>query len=382
MKLWDKGYDINREVEMFTVGNDYLLDRKLVKHDCRASIAHAEMLKEAGILNEEELARIVEALNGIIAMDLEIMPEDEDCHTAIENQLTKTLGDLGRKIHTARSRNDQVVAALRLYADEQQKDIIALCDEFTKTLDRLDDCEIPGYTHTRKAMPSSVAMWAGGFADSMRDNAALMEHVRKRVFQSPIGGGAGYGVPLDIDRALPARILGFSKVQNPVYVQNSRGKFEADVLHCCSQVMLDLNKMASDLILFTMPEFGYFQLPDEFCTGSSIMPHKKNPDVLELVRAKYHVVSSYEQQVKGIVSNLISGYHRDLQLTKEPLMSGLGVTRDCLQIMTSVVKNLRIDRGKAKKACTAELYATKEVYELVKQGIPFREAYRKVSGKY
>jgi argininosuccinate lyase len=240
---------------------------------------------------------------------------------------------------------------------------------------------MPGYTHTRKAMPSSLALWLGAFQESMEDNKKMLAAVRSLINQNPLGSGAGFGIPvLEIDRELTAKELGFDKVQeNPLYVQNSRGKFEAGVVFALVNVMADLNKMAADLILFTMDEFGFFSLPKEICTGSSIMPHKLNPDVLEIMRAGYHDVLANEQGIRGIVSNLISGYHRDFQRTKKPLMESFDITERSLKIMVHVMGKLKVERSACEKACTEELLATREVYELVKKGIPFRDAYKQVA---
>ena len=267
MKLWQKKYKLNDKIEEFTVGNDFLLDTKLVKYDCIASIAHAKMLCKMGILTKDEYNKLVNALNEIIQLDKEskfmINKEDEDCHTAIENYLVKKLEDIGKKIHTARSRNDQVLTALRLYYKDEIKEILKEIETFVKTLEdfkgKNSNVEIPGYTHMRKAMPSSVGLWAEAFIESMEDNKKLLMSVLELVDQSPLGTGAGYGVPLKIDRTMTADELGFKKVQNnPIYAQLSRGKFESSIVHALTQVMLDLNKMSSDLILFSMPEFGYF----------------------------------------------------------------------------------------------------------------------------
>ena len=391
MKLWEKNFKLNKLIEDFTVGNDYILDQKLVRYDCLASIAHAKMLGRIGILKRGDVQRLVKGLNRIIRLDKEgkfkISKKQEDCHTAVENYLTKKLGDVGKKIHTARSRNDQALTALRLYYREEltgcREEITDLIERINKFVKKNKGVKFPGYTHTRKAMPTSVAMWGNALVDSMRDNQKMIDDCLELINQSPLGTGAGYGVPLKIDRNYTAKLLGFRKIQkNPIYVQNSRGKFESTILHVLSQVMYDLNKAATDLIIFTLPELGYFDLPEEFCTGSSIMPQKKNPDVLEILRAKYHVVVSYEFQVKGVISNLMTGYNRDLQLTKEPVMRGFDISRQSLQVMTLVFSGLRINKEKCRKALTEEVFATKEVYELVKKGVPFREAYRKVAGKY
>jgi argininosuccinate lyase len=391
MKLWEKGTKLNQQIENFTVGDDYILDQKLVKYDCLASIAHAKMLGKICILNEHEVQELERELNNIIELDhkgeFKILKEQEDCHTAIENYLVTNLGDLGKKIHTARSRNDQVLTALRLYYKDELNNCIELVEKLIQSiaifLKKYGDIKLPGYTHTRKAMPTSIAVWANSFIDAMNDNLKVVELTLELIDQSPLGTGAGHGVPLKIDRNYTAELLGFKKVQeNPIYTQNSRGKFESAILHALTLIMFDLNKIASDLILFSLPEFGYFELPDEFCTGSSIMPQKKNPDVLELIRSKYHVVISCEFQVKNICDNLISGYHRDIQLTKEPTMNGLEITEECLAIMSLIFTKLKVNKENCTKALTEEIYATEQVYKLVKNGIPFREAYKMISQKY
>lgn len=387
-KLWDKGYDLNKTIESFTVGNDPFLDKQLVYYDCIGSIAHAKMLGKMDLLTNTDVMDLVRELNHIIELDkkgeFSIVQEQEDCHTAIEMFLTNSLGDVGKKIHTARSRNDQVLTALRLYYKDQlesAKQLIEnLIDAISNFTAQYGSVLFPGYTHMQKAMPSSFDLWGNAFSDSMKDNLLLLDTVNKWVDQSPLGTAAGYGVPLNIDREFTAKELGFSSTQeNPIYTQHSRGKFEVSILHVLSQIMLDINKIASDLILFSMSEFGYVEIPDEFCTGSSIMPQKKNPDVLELLRAKYHVVSSYEFQVSRISSDLISGYNRDIQLTKEPVMNGFSITIDSLTIAILLFQNLSVNELKCKSAMTDELFATEKVYELVKSGIPFRDAYLKVA---
>ncbi|RLG15294.1 MAG: argininosuccinate lyase [Candidatus Nanohalarchaeota archaeon] len=390
MKLWQKKYTLNKQVEDFTVGNDHVLDQRLIKYDCAASIAHAKTLKKAGILKEQELKDIVKELNSIIGLEkkgkFNIKKEQEDCHTAIEAHLTKALGDTGKKIHTARSRNDQVQTALRLYYKDELNDCKNKAENLIKILSifrkKHSTVEFPGYTHTRKAMPSSIILWTDSFIDSMKDNIKLLIHTSDLINQSPLGTGAGYGIPLEIDREYTRKLLGFKTLQNPIYVQNSRGKFESTIIHSLAQIMFDLNKIASDIIIFTMPEFAYFELPDELCTGSSIMPHKKNPDVLELVRARYHIVLSCEFQVKTMTANLISGYHRDLQLTKEPPMKAFDITKETLSVMTLVFQNLEVNEERCKSAMTEELYATEKAYDLVKKGTPFRDAYKIISKEY
>lgn len=391
MKLWQKNYKLNKNVEKFTVGEDYIFDQHLVKYDCLASMAHAQMLGKIGLLTNSEVKRLVKILQQIIILDtkgkFKILPEQEDCHTAIENYLTKKLGILGQKIHTARSRNDQVLVALRLYYKDNLKMCQQLVEKFITSLQNFSKIygkvEFPGYTHTRKAMPSSIKMWAESFVDSMQDNLKSLTYAQNLIDQSPLGTAAGYGLPLKIDRNFTAKILGFKKVQqNPIYTQNSRGKFESAILHTLTQIMFDANKISSDLIIFSMPEFDYFELPKEFCTGSSIMPQKKNPDVLELLRAKYHIVVSYESQIRSITGNLISGYNRDFQLLKEPVFKSFSIVSDSLFMLAEVFKNLAVNKIKCKNALSSELYATAEVYKLVEKGMSFREAYREIGKKY
>lgn len=389
MKLWGEGLD--KQIEEFTVGNDYLLDQRLVKYDCRASIAHAKMLNKIGILNRKEVKKLINGLEEIIELDskgkFKIKRKQEDCHTAIENYLTKKYGEIGEKIHTARSRNDQVLAALRLYYKDELKECKKLVNKFNTTIKnkikKYGSIKMPGYSHTRKAMPSSVGLWLGAFGESMKDNLKLLDTSMELIDQNPLGTGAGYGLPIKVDRKYTTKKLGFKKIQkNPIYVQNSRGKFESTILHSLDQIMIDLNKISTDLILFSMPKFGYFELPKEICTGSSIMPHKKNPDVLELTRRKYYDVLKEEFGVKGGIGNLPSGYNRDLQLTKGPVMKGFDITKQSLSIMSLVFNKIKVNKEECKQDMSKELFAVKEAYELVEKGVPFRKAYKIVSQKY
>lgn len=391
MKLWQKDYDLNKIVEKFTVDDDYLLDQRLVKYDCIASIAHAKMLCKIGVFSKHECEEVVKELNNIIKLDIQgsfkISQQDEDCHTAIENQLVKKLGDAGKKIHTGRSRNDQVSANLRLYYKDEIKSIVELINSFCLSLvlfkKKYGSVKLPGYTHMRKAMPSYIGLWSDAFIDSMKDNKSLVMNTYTLLDQSPLGSGAGYGLPFFVDKNLCADLLGFERVQyNPIYVQNSRGKFESSILHVLNQIMFDLNKMSSDLIFFSMPEFGFFELPSEICTGSSIMPHKKNPDALELIRAKYYTVLALEFEVKNMIGNLISGYNRDVQLTKKSVMKGLDIVKSCLSIMIIIVGCLKVNSKKCRKGLTKEIYSADEIYKLVCKGVAFRAAYRHISKDY
>lgn len=391
MKLWEKRFLLNEQIEAFTVGNDFILDQKLVKYDCIGSIAHVKMLNKIGLLTPEESEKLIMVLYEIIKLNgndaFIITQEQEDCHTAIENYLVEKLGDIGKKVHTGRSRNDQVLTVLRLYYKDEIEKVTQLIDELIQILksfnEKFGHIEMPGYSHMQKAMPSSISLWVESFIESMNDNTTLLFDIKKLIDQSPLGTGAGYGLPIKVDRKMTAELLGFSKIQNnPIYVQNSRGKFEASILHVLGNIMFDVNKMASDLMLFSTVEFGYFKLPSEFCTGSSIMPNKKNPDVLEILRAKYYKVLSYEFQIKTIIGNLISGYNRDLQLTKEPIINGFEITKNALEIMKIVMEKTEVDAIKCKQSMTPELYATKKVYDLVKEGVAFRDAHHQISDDY
>ena len=383
-KLWEKESKVDKKIEEFTVGNDYILDEELIRYDCLGSIAHCRMLGKIGILEDKEVEKTIGILEEIIDKEtLEILPNQEDCHTAIENYLTEKLGDIGKKIHTARSRNDQILTALRLYYLDKIDDCRNFVEAFNFSLKELSlkygTTPLPGYTHMRKAMPSSLSLWCQAFIESSEDNIILLNASNSLMDQSPLGTAAGYGVPMKLDRKFTSDELGFSRIQkNPIYAQISRGKFEVTLIHSMGQIMFDLNKLASDLILFSMPEFGFFDLPEHFCTGSSIMPQKKNPDVLEILRGKYHTVKACETEISGLISGLGTGFHRDFQLTKEPAMKGIKTTLDSLEIASLVIKNITVNTDRCKEAMTDEIYATERAYALVKKGIPFREAYRQI----
>ena len=381
VKIWDKGFEVDKRVEEFTVGNDFLIDMKLINYDCKASIIHAKMLRKIGVLSKTELKKIINALNEIInSNDLTIKINDEDCHTAIENYLIKKIGDTGKKIHTARSRNDQVLTALRLYYLDNIKNCDLLQKEWIKSLKKFKNkfgtINFPGYTHFRKAMPSSINMWSEAFIESSIDNSKLLKVSKNIINKSPLGTAAGYGVPMNIDREFTAKEMGFDSNQNPIYAQISRGKFEKLLIHSLVQIMYDINKISSDLILFSMGELGYFEIPEKFCTGSSIMPQKNNPDVLELLRAKYNNVRSYESEVLNITSNLPSGFHRDFQLTKEPTMKAIETTLDCIKMITMLINELVVNEKRCDEALSEEIYATEKAYKLVEKGVPFRSAYK------
>ena len=387
-KLWQKGYELNEVVEAFTVGEDPALDRALVKWDAVGSMAHARMLAAIGVLTAEEAERLRAELAAVVALDaggkFEIRREHEDVHTAIEDHLVKTLGDVGKKLHTARSRNDQVILDMRLYMRERYAalagDTLALIETLIDLAEKYKDVPIPGRTHFQRAMPSSVGLWAGAFAESLLDDLLFFEPVVAIVDQCPLGSAAGYGVNLPIDRQMVSDLLGFAKVQNNVlYVNNSRGKVESMFLSACVQAVNDLGKLAADVIVWCVPEFGYFTLPEEFCPGSSLMPQKRNPCPFELVRASASIVQADLAAVLGVVKSLASGYHRDFQLTKGPFMSGVETTLGCLRVSRVCMERLKVNAEACIRAFTPDVFATDRVLDLVKQGVPFRDAYRKVA---
>ncbi len=386
-KLWQKKYTLNTLMEDFTVGRDFELDQKLVTSDCIASAAHGIMLHSIGILSDSELESIKKGLLEILKLKAQnnflIKKEDEDCHTAIENYLTGTAGEAGKKIHTGRSRNDQVITALRVWARDF---LFSFADELTGLIDSLTSfaeankmVPMPGRTHMQIAMPSSVGLWAGAFAEELSDDRTLILNALELIDQSPLGSAASYGVPLPLNREYTAELLGFSRIQNNVlYVNNSRGKFESIILEALDQTLLTLSKTAQDLILFSLPEFGYFTLPAELCSGSSIMPQKKNPDGLELMRAKSGSVSAYAAQVKNIIRSLPSGYNRDFQETKEPFLKGCDLSYQCVGIMRLTIDKLEVNADNLRKAFTPEIFATDAALQLVSEGKSFRDAYKEV----
>ena len=387
-KLWEKGYELDEEMEAFTVGEDHILDRELVEADVLGSIAHAKMLSEIGILTEEEFRALKEGLREVLRLHgegkFQIRREQEDVHTAVEEFLTERLGDVGKKLHTARSRNDQVLVDMRLYTRDRLLEVMAEVLGTSEVL--LDfaeahrDVPMPGRTHTQRAMTSSVALWAGAFAESLLDDMKLLWAAYRLNDQNPLGSAASYGVPLPIDRRRTTELLGFSKVQhNVLYANNSRGKVEAVVVFALSQVVEDLAKLSDDLIWFSTPEFGYFSLPEEYCPGSSIMPQKRNPGPLELVRARSARVTSGLFQLLLVLRNLPSGYNRDLQETKGPLMEAVAVTVSCLRVVRKIFSKLEVNREKLISSFSPELFAADEALKMAAEGVPFREAYRRVA---
>lgn len=387
-KLWDKGYSLEKLVEVFTVGEDHVLDKRLVAADSIASTAHAKMLSSLNILTESEFSALKTELLAIIREHdnggFSITREDEDCHTAIENRLVEKLGETGKKIHTGRSRNDQVLAALRLYTKfylfRIMEEVLSLADRFFFFAEEYEAVPMPGRTHLQTGMPSSVGLWAAAFGEELLDYYGLLETAFTLNDQCPLGSAAGYGVPLPLDRELTARLLGFDRVQhNVAYVQNSRGKIESTVLNALDMVLSALSKAAWDIILFSLPEFGYFILPKELCSGSSIMPQKKNPDVLELVRSKAAMVGGYAEQMRNIVRHLYSGYNRDFQDTKGPFLRGMDLGLLTVAAMELTMRRLEVNDSRLAEGFTPDIYATDRAIELVREGKSFRDAYRMVA---
>ena len=390
-KLWQKGYHLNEQVERFEGAQNSALDNKLIRHDVWGSLAHAAMLKHIGILKDNEYHALKDALCNILKLEkaatFTVSPADEDVHTSVENYLVAEAGAVGKKIHMARSRNDQVLVDLRLYGKEQlhyvADKLCQLCSALLDFADAHADVPMPGYTHMQRAMLSSVGLWAASFSEALLDDEKLLSTAYDLNDQSPLGSAAGYGVPLAIDRQYSSDLLGFSRVQqNVIYVQNSRGKIEAAIVQALAQIMLDLSKLAQDILLFTTVEYGFFQVAQELCTGSSIMPQKRNLGVMELVRARTQTMLALQQQILGIVSGLPSGYNMDYQETKRPFMEALSLVQESLEICTLVVNSLEVNTDRLIAACTFELFAADRAYELTTTAnLPFRDAYRIVGAE-
>jgi len=387
--LWDKGQSVAAWVQRFTVGEDYRWDTLLLPYDIEGTRAHAAGLHRIGILSDEEFQAVSEALDAlkaeVAAGRVVVRPEDEDAHTVIETFLTERLGDTGKKIHTGRSRNDQVLAAIRLFLKdglcEAGRQVARLVEQLCELGAAYNDALMPGYTHLQQAMPSTAGLWALGYAELLLSDLAALRHAYDQVDVSPLGSAAGYGVPfLELPREEVAQRLGFRTLQLHVTaVQLSRGKLELHAAHAFVQVGATLNRMASDLVLFNSQEFGFVELPPECCTGSSIMPQKQNPDVLELVRAGYHRLLAEMNVLLTLPANLPSGYHRDLQLTKEAVIRCVLHAYDLLTAMVQLLPGLRFRRDRMQAACTPALLATAEALRRVAEGVPFREAYRQAA---
>jgi argininosuccinate lyase len=389
-RLWDKGTPLDDRVLSYTAGEDFALDERLVRYDVRASIAHAEMLHAQNLLSASDLEEIRSGLTALAdehARGLwHIELADEDGQTALEWRLTERIGAAGGRVHLGRSRNDQVLTAIRLYLrdaiDELSTSASGVADALDRLADREKDTALPGYTHMQQAMPSSVPLWAGGFAAEIRDDAESLLNVHRRAGKSPLGSAAGYGTPgLPIDREATRRKLGYTETQEPVTaVQLSRGKAESQLLFEITLLMQDLSRFAADTLLFYTQEFSFVELPEAFTTGSSIMPQKRNPDVFELIRGRSASAQACLTEALSICAKLPSGYQRDLQLLKFPLFRGIDLAMQTLDILQAAIDAMKFrpDRIKLDPA----IHAAEEANRLVvAEGIPFREAYKRVAAK-
>jgi len=389
-RLWDTGAPLDARVLAYTAGDDYLLDERLVGYDVQASLAHARMLHDQGLLTAEDLAAITAGLNDLArshaAGEWHIELADEDGQTALETRLTQQIGAAGARIHLGRSRNDQVLTALRLYLRDATRELATAARHVAAALDELGAREpstvLPGYTHMQQAMPSSVTLWAGGFAAEIRDDADNLEGVLRRLGRNPLGSAAGYGAPgLPLDRDATTRALGFDSTQTPVTaVQLSRGKAEAHLLFEITLLMQDLGRFAADVLLFYTREFGFLALPDAFTTGSSIMPQKRNPDVFELLRGRTATAQAALTEALGIFAKLPSGYQRDLQLLKAPLFRGIDLASQTLELLPHAIAAMAFKPQYIK--LDPAIHAAEQAYAMVvREGIPFREAYRRIAAK-
>lgn len=387
-RLWEKGLPLDQRVLRYTAGEDHKLDARLVRYDVLGSIAHAGMLAERGLLDKDDCAAIVDGLNKLAADHAaghwQIALEDEDAHTALESRLTDMIGEAGGRVHLGRSRNDQVLTAMRLYlldaADQVATSVRGLVDSLDALRDRQGRIDLPGTTHMQHAMPSTVALWSGGFQEAFEDALAGLDNAKRRSNKNPLGSAAGYGTPgLDIDRESTTRRLGFAETQEPVTaVQLSRGKAECSLLFELSLLMHDLARMASDLLLFYTQEFGYIELAPEVTTGSSIMPQKRNPDVLELVRGAAATVQACLDECLMIIAKLPSGFQRDMQRLKPPVFRAIDLTIESVDIMAYLVSTVVFRPENI--VMDDDLYAAETANRLVmSEGISFREAYRRVA---
>lgn len=389
MTLWAKD-NLSPDAAMlaFTTGDDATLDNVLIGYDLVGSAAHVRGLEKIGVLTAAEARSLINALRTLrgefAAGHFRLAPGDEDCHSAIERELVARLGDVGKKIHTGRSRNDQVLTALRLLMKNRllglMEQVVSLAAVALEASDGTRDVLMPGYTHGQRAMPSTLAFWYASFAEGWCDRARDAVHVLHRLDASPLGAAAGFGVPLALDREYTAGLMGFKEVQvNAGAVQNSRGRLEAALLNWLVEVARDVEKMTQDLWLFSTAEFGFVRLDPSHTTGSSLMPNKRNPDVLELLRATTAMITSCRNEVEAVISKLPSGYQRDFQLTKGPLLRGLAAGDAMLTAAMQVIPGLQWDRERMAAACTVDLYATHRAMDLVRQGVPFRDAYQRAA---
>ncbi|MDR2138515.1 MAG: argininosuccinate lyase [Tannerella sp.] len=386
-KLWEKNIPVDRSVERFTVGKDREMDLYLAKHDVLGSMAHITMLESVGLLARDELQPLLAALKTIYAQAEKgafVIEEGvEDVHSQVELMLTRQLGSVGRKIHSGRSRNDQVLLDLKLFTRAQLQEVVMLVSELFDVLiaqsDRYREVLLPGYTHLQIAMPSSFGLWFGAFAESLTDDLLLTQAAYAICNRNPLGSAAGYGSSFPLNRTMTARLLGFDSLNyNVVYAQMGRGKMERTVAFALASIAATLSRLAMDACLFSSQNFGFVKLPDRFTTGSSIMPHKKNPDVFELTRAKCNKIQGLPQQIILIANNLPSGYFRDLQIIKEIFLPSFDELKDCLRMVTQMMCEIEINEHILDDAKYALLFSVEEVNRRVWAGVPFRDAYKQV----
>ena len=386
-KLWDKGFEINAEIERYTVGRDRELDLYLAQDDVLGSMAHITMLESIGLLEKDELAALLAQLKEIHAQilqgDFQIEDGIEDVHSQVELMLTRSLGEMGKKIHSGRSRNDQVLVDLRLFTRRQLRlivdDVCSLFRELQIQSERYKNVLMPGYTHLQVAMPSSFGLWFGAYAESLVDDMMMLQAAYRQTNRNPLGSAAGYGSSFPLDRSMTTRLLGFDSMDyNVVYAQMGRGKTERNVAFALASVASTVSKMAFDACMYNSQNFAFVRLPKECTTGSSIMPHKKNPDVFELTRAKCNKLQALPQQIMMIMNNLPSGYFRDLQIIKEVFLPAFQELRDCLQMSAYIIRKMEVNEEILSDSRYDLMFSVEEVNRLATEGMPFRDAYKKV----
>ena len=387
MKLWEKNYEINREIERFTVGRDREMDLYLAKYDVLGSMAHITMLESIGLLAKDELEALLAELRNIYALcergKFVIEGDVEDVHSQVELLLTRTLGDIGKKIHSGRSRNDQVLVDLKLFTRHELMEIAqevkSLFDELLSKSSLYRDVLMPGYTHLQIAMPSSFGLWFGAYAESLADDMLFLQAAYKMTNRNPLGSAAGYGSSFPLNRQMTTDLLGFDSMDyNVVYAQMGRGKMERNVGFAIATIAGTVAKLAFDACLFNSQNFSFVKLPKECTTGSSIMPHKKNPDVFELIRAKCNKLQALPQQVTLIMNNLPCGYFRDLQIIKEVFLPAFDELKDCLQMAAYIINKIEVNEHILDNPMYDPIFSVEEVNRLAAAGMPFRDAYKKV----
>ena len=386
-KLWEKNFEVNKEIERFTVGRDRELDLYLAKYDVLGSMAHITMLESIGLLEKDELQQLLAELKRIYAVadSGQFVIEDgvEDVHSQVELMLTQRLGDMGKKIHSGRSRNDQVLVDLKLFTRHELREVVdsvkILFDELLQKSEQYKNVLMPGYTHLQVAMPSSFGLWFGAYAESLADDMLYLLAAWRMTNRNPLGSAAGYGSSFPLNRTMTTELLGFDSMDyNVVYAQMGRGKMERNVAFALATVAGTLAKMAFDACLFNSQNFAFVKLPKECTTGSSIMPHKKNPDVFELIRAKSNKLQSLPQQIMLIMNNLPVGYFRDLQIIKEVFLPAFGELKDCLQMAAYIINKMQVNEHILDNPMYDPMFSVEEVNRLAAAGTPFRDAYKQV----